>query len=205
MSRNKKRAQANKKSLKNQNRILLIVENSEEIFFNRYFKQFIANDNINIKCERSGKAGNCDITNGSRMSKILNDALDVEEYKAVFLMMDLKTKCRQSEQTHTCFLKLIEEYRPRYKIEKKKKFYLFVVCNEIESWFLTIDEKRHNTNNVSEDHKSKLKKLLDVKNEPEIVDKMIEGLNSGKYQLDFSKNNSLQHFIKKLQEFNRTP
>jgi len=205
MSRNKKRVQRNQKSLKNQNRILLIVENSEEIFFNRYFKQFIANDNINIKCERSGKAGNCDITNGSRMSKIINDALDIEEYKAVFLMMDLKTKCRQSEQTHTCLLKLIQEYRPRYKIEKKEKFYLFVVCNEIESWFLTIDKKKHNTNNVSENHKVELKKFLNVKSEPEIVDKMIKGLDSKEYQIDFSKNKSLQHFIKKLQEYNANP
>jgi len=202
MSRNRKRGQKSKKSLKNQNRILLIVENSEEIFFNHYFKQLLAKDNIEIKCERSGRAGKCDITNGSRMSKIINDALDIEEYKAVFLMMDLKTKCCQSEQTHTCFLKLIQEYRPRYKIERKEKFYLFVVCNEIESWFLTIDDKTHNTNNVSENHKAKLKKLLEVENEPEIVDKMIKGLNSGKYQLDFSKNNSLQHFIKKLKEFN---
>ena len=201
MSRNKKRGQKNKNFLKNQNRILLIVENSEEIFFNRYFKEILAKDNILIKCERSGRAGKCDITNGSRMSKIINDALDVEEYKAVFLMIDLKTKCHQSEQTHTCLLNLIQEYRPRYKIEKKEKFYLFVVCNEIESWFLTIDEKRDNSNNVSEDHKSKLKKLLDVKNEPEIVDKMIEGLSSGKYQLNFNKNKSIQHFIHKLKEF----
>jgi phosphoenolpyruvate-protein kinase (PTS system EI component) len=159
-------------------------------------------DSIDIKCERSGKAGNCDITNGSRMSKIINDALDVEEYRAVFLMMDLKTKCHQSEQTHTCLLKLIQEYRPKYKVEQKSKFYLFVVCNEIESWFLTIDKKINNTNNVNENHKAKLKKILEVRSEPEIVDKIIEGLNSGKYQLDFSKNKSLQHFIKKLQEFN---
>ena len=93
MSRNKRRGQKKSKQLKNRNRILLIVENSEELFFNRYFKQFLAKDSIDIKCERSGKAGNCDITNGSRMSKIINDALDVEEYRAVFLMMDLKTKC----------------------------------------------------------------------------------------------------------------
>jgi len=201
MSRNRKRGQKKRKSLKNQNRILLIVENSEDTFFNSYFKEVLVNDNINIKCERSGKAGKCDITNGSRMTTIINDALDVEEYKAVFLMMDLKTKCHQNEQTHTCLLKLIQEYRPRYKIEKREKFYLFVVCNEIESWFLTIDKKTHNTNNVSENHKSKLKKFLDVKSEPEIVNKMIHGLKSGKYQLDFSKNKSLQHFIKKLKEF----
>ena len=202
MSRNRKRGQKNRTNLKNKDRILLIVENSEEIFFNHYFKQFIANDDININCIRSGKAGNCDITNGSRMSKIINDALDVEEYKAVFLMMDLKTKCHHSEQTHNCLVKLIQEYRSRYKIEKKEKFYLFVVCNEIESWFLTIDDKAHNTNNVSENHKAKLKKFLEVKSEPEIVDKMIVGLKSGKYQLNFSKNNSLQHFIKKLKQFN---
>ena len=202
MSRNKKRGQKSRKSLKNINRILLIVENSEELFFNRYFKQFLLKENIEIKCERSGRAGKCDITNGSRMSKIINDALDVEEYKAVFLMMDLKTKCFQSEQTHTCLVELIKEYRPKYKIEKKENFYLFVVANEIESWFLTIDEKTHNTNNVSENHKAKLKEFLEVKSEPEIVDKMIVGLNSGKYELDFSKNNSLQYFLKKLQEFN---
>ncbi|NOZ91354.1 MAG: hypothetical protein GXO60_08740, partial [Epsilonproteobacteria bacterium] len=158
-------------------------------------------DNIHIKCIRSGKAGNCDITNGSRMSKIINDALDVEEYKAVFLMMDLKTKCYKSEQTHTCLLRLIDEYRPKYEINQSDKFYFFVVCNEIESWFLTFDKKIHNTNNVNENHKDKLKKILNVKSEPEIVDKMIKGLLSGKYQLDFSKNTSLQHFIKKLQEF----
>jgi hypothetical protein len=205
MSRNKRRGQKKSKQLKNRNRILLIVENSEEPFFNRYFKQFLAKDSIDIKCERSGKAGNCDITNGSRMSKIINDALDIEEYRAVFLMMDLKTKCHQSEQTHTCLFKLIQEYRPKYKVKQKNKFYLFVVCNEIESWFLTIDKKINNTNNVNENHKAKLKKILEVRSEPEIVDKIIEGLNSGKYQLDFSKNKSLQHFIKKLQEFNANP
>ncbi len=202
MSRNKKRDKKNKKTLKNKNRILLIVENSEEVFFNRYFKNFLAKDNIEIKCERSGKAGNCDITNGSRISKIINYALETEGYKAVFLMMDLKTKCHQSEQTHTCLVQLIEEYKDRYEIIQKDKFYFFVVCNEIESWFLTINEKIDNTNNVSENHKDKLKKFLNVKTEPEIVDKMIKLLNSGKYKLNPSKNNSLQHFIKKLEEFN---
>lgn len=202
MSRNKKRVKKTTKTLKNQNRILLIVENSEEVFFNRYFKQFFAKNKIEIKCERSGKAGNCDITNGSRMSKMINYALDKEEYKALFLMMDLKTKCRQSEQTHSCLIELIEEYKDRYKVTQKDKFYLFVVCNEIESWFLTIDEKIDNTNNVNENHKDKLKKILNVRTEPEIVDKMIKGLSSEKYKLDPSKNNSLQHFIKKLQQLN---
>jgi hypothetical protein len=193
------------KSIKNQNRILLIVENSEELFFNHYFKQLLVEENINIKCERSGKADNCDITNGKRMTKRVNDALDVEGYKAVFLMLDLKTKCFKSERTHTCLLELIKEYRPKYKIEKKDKFYLFVVCNEIESWFLTIDNSRNNTNNVNQNHKKIMEKLLNIKGEKKILNKVLEGLNNGKYQLDFSKNNSLQHFIKKLQEYNANP
>ena len=51
--------------------------------------------------------------------------------------------------------------------------------------------------------KKELKKFLNVNNEPQIVQKMIKELNSGKYELDFSKNSSLGYFIKKLKEFNR--
>ena len=185
--------------------ILLIVENSEIGFFNKYFKEYLKNEeSILIDCIRSSTAGKCEITNGNKMSKKVNASLLDDGYKAVFLMMDLDTKCHNSERNHDCLVKLKEEYFPRYKIDKelKNRFYLFVVCNEIESWFLTIDEKQNHTNSIHHDHKAIMEKLLNVQGETRILDKVLDGLHSGKYQLDFSKNNSLQHFIKKLQEFN---
>ncbi|HHD80326.1 MAG TPA: hypothetical protein ENK99_01765, partial [Campylobacterales bacterium] len=77
-----------------ENRILLIVENSEADFFNQYFKYYLKeNYNILIDCEPSSRGNKCEITNGNRMSKRIIEALDKDSYKAVFLMLDLKTKC----------------------------------------------------------------------------------------------------------------
>ena len=44
--------------------------------------------------------------------------------------------------------------------------------------------------------------MFKVKNPPQIVQRMISELEQGKVELDISKNDSLQYFIKKLQEFN---
>ena len=195
------RRKKNHKLKSKENRILLIVENSEADFFNQYFKNHLKdNYNIIIDCEPSGSANKCEIANGNRMTKRIIEALERERYRAVFLMIDLKTKCFTSENTHTCLVELKNEYLPKYKIDKelKNKFYFFVVCNEIESWFLTIDK---DTNSVHKDHKKELMKFLKVNSEPQIVQKMIKELKSGTYKLDISKNNSLEHFIQKLQEY----
>ena len=196
------RRKKNHKFKSKENRILLIVENSEADFFNQYFKNYLKdNYNITIDCEPSGCANKCEIANGNRMTNRITEALEREKYKAVFLMIDLKTKCFTSENTHECLVELKREYLPKYKIDKafKNQFYLFVVCNEIESWFLTIDK---NTNSVHSDHKKELMKFLKVNSEPQIVQKMIKELKSGTYELDFSKNSSLEYFIEKLQEYN---
>jgi len=183
--------------------ILLIVENSEVKFFKEYFNAYLLKEHdISVKCESSGAGNKCEITNFGKMNKRIERAINKEDYKAVFLMIDLKTKCFRTETTHTCLVDLKKEYFPKYKIDRelKNKFYLFVVCNEIESWFLTIDK---DTNDVYSNHKKELMKFLNVNNEPQVVQKMIKELNSGKYELDFSKNSSLGYFIKKLKEFNR--
>jgi hypothetical protein len=184
-----------------EDKILLIVENSEADFFNQYFKNYLRdNYNILIDCEPSGRGNKCEIANGNRMTKRITEALDKESYRAVLLMLDLKTKCFATENTHTCLVKLKNEYLPKYKIDKKfsEQFYLFVVCNEIESWFLTIDK---DTNNIHQNHKKELMEFLNVKSEPQIVQKMIKELTSGNYELDFSKNSSLAYFIEKLKGF----
>ena len=184
--------------------ILLIVENSEIGFFNKYFKEYLKKEkSILIDCIASSTAGKCEITNGNKMTKKVQASLLDDGYKAVFIMIDLDTKCHSSERNHDCLVKLKQEYAPRYKIDKslKDRFYLFVVCNEIESWFLTIDEKRNNTNGMYQDHKDIMKKFFNVQREVDILNKVLEGLNSGKYELDFSKNESLKYFIKKLKEY----
>jgi len=139
------------------------------------------------------------------MSKKIKSSLETDGYKAVFIMIDLDSKCYNLEQNHNCLVKLKREYLPKYNIPKelKDRFYLFVVCNEIESWFLTIDEAKNNTNNPNEDHKKALKKLLNVRNEKEIVEKMISQLRDKKVELDFSKNTSLNFFINQLKKFSR--
>ena len=191
----------NHKLKSKEDRTLLIVENSEADFFNQYFKNYLKdNHNILIDCEASGRGNKCEIANGNRMTKRITEALDREYYKAVFRMIDLKTKCFTNENTHTCLVELKKEYLPKYQIEKKfsKQFYLFVVCNEIESWFLTIDKE---SNNVYKNHKKELMAFLKVKSEPKIVQKMIKELRHGTYELDFSKNSFFQYFIEKLKEF----
>jgi len=190
---------SNKKVKSNTDKILLIVENSEVVFFKQYFNQFLATQyNIKVKTISSGAGDKCDITNYNKMSKLINTQL--KYHKAVFLMLDLKTKCIQSERTHTCLKELKKEYLPQYKIENdnKSRFYLFVVCNEIESWFLTTQK---DTNNPHDNHKKEIKEHFKLSSERDIVAKMIQELKNNKCQLDFSKNSSLQFFIDKLQQF----
>ena len=190
-----------KKRVAQKPNILLIVENSEVNFFKQYFNDYLLKEHgVFVKCESSGAGDKCKITNFGKMNRRIERAIQKEGYKAVFLMIDLKSKCFKSEQTHTCLIDLKKEYLPKYEIDKelKKQFYLFVVCNEIESWFLTIDK---DTNSVHQDHKKELMNFLEVNSEPQIVQKMVKELKSAKYELDFSRNNSLEYFIKKLQEY----
>ena len=198
------RKKRGKKLPKNSDKILLIVENSEKEFFQQYFNRFIEdNYAIKIVTKSSGSGDKCEITNFQKMSRKIEAFLEKDSYKAVFVMIDLDSKCFGSERNHNCLVKLKREYLPKYNINRglREKFYLFVVCNEIESWFLTIDKKRKHTNNSNENHKKEMMKLFNVRNEKEIVEKMLAELRRGTISLDFSKNNSLQHFIKKLKEF----
>ena len=197
-----------KKIPKNNNKILLIVENSEKVFFQQYFNRFIE-DNYDIKVvvKSSGSGNKCDITNFNKMQKKIEDFLQKDNYKAVFIMIDLDSKCFKSERNHNCLVELKNEYLPKYIIDKslRERFYLFVVCNEIESWFLTIDKSKKHTNSPYEDHKKELMNHFKVHSEPQIVQRILQELEQGKVELNFSKNNSLQHFIKKLKEFNTAP
>jgi len=199
------RKKRGKKLPKNSDKILLIVENSEKEFFQQYFNRFIEdNYAIKIVTKSSGSGDKCEITNFQKMSRKIEAFLEKDSYKAVFVMIDLDSKCFGSERNHNCLVKLKREYLPKYNINRglREKFYLFVVCNEIESWFLTIDKKRKHTNNSNENHKKEMMKLFNVRNEKEIVEKMLAELRRDTISLDFTKNNSLQHFIKKLKEFN---
>jgi len=194
-----------KKISKNSEKILLIVENSEELFFQQYFNRFIEKKyGIKIVVKSSGAGNKCDITNFNKMQKKIENFLQKDNYKAIFIMIDLDSKCFQSERNHNCLVELKNEYFPKYSIDKglRERFYLFVVCNEIESWFLTIDKNKKHTNNPYEDHKKELMNRFKVQSEPQLVQRILQELEQGKVELDFSKNNSLQHFIKKLQEFN---
>ena len=195
-----------KKKIYNKNRILLIVENSEYDFFNDYFNNYIKrNYKIEVICEKSGKNNTCNITNFDKISKRVKEALERESFKAVFVMIDLDTKCLQRDRNHKCLVELKKEYLPKYykhiSSSLRDKFYLFVVCNEIESWFLTAYKEDGHTNNPYEDHKTEIKKLLSRKSEIQIVQKVVSDLKRGKIELDFSKNSSLQFFINKLQEY----
>ena len=186
----------------NNSTILLIVENSEVDFFRLYFNRYIKdNYDVSIKCESSGINNKCKITSYDKMSKRVSRAIEKEDFRAVFLMLDLNTKCSKTQNNHTCLVELKKEYLPRYKIKKElqERFCLFVVCNEIESWFLTMNK---DTNSPHQNHKKELKDFLNVRSEPQIVAKMIKELTSGRYKLAISKNSSLQHFIEKLKEFN---
>jgi len=193
-----------KKISNNSDKILLIVENSEEIFFQQYFNSFIENRyGIKIVAKSSGAGNKCDIFNFNKMQKKIENFLQKDNYKAVFILVDLNSKCFQSERNHNCLVELKREYLPKYKIQKdlQNRLYLFVVCNEIESWFLTIDKDKKHTNSPYENHKKEIMKFFKVNSEPQIVQRMLQELEQGKIELDFSKNTSLQHFIKKLQEF----
>jgi len=186
--------------------ILIVVENSEVDFFNRYFKKFLKeNYGISIRCESSGNRNSCEVLNFRKITKRINYALKDENYKAVFLLIDLKTNCRATNRNHTCLIELKKEYQPEYKIDidVKDRFYLFVVCNEIESWFLTINPNKTDTNSVFEDHKQEIKRYLKVKTERAIVNRVLKGLLNEEFHLDTSKNISLNYFIKKLNNYNQ--
>jgi len=196
------------KTFTNSDKIVLIVENSEKLFFQQYFNSFIEEKYaIKVVVKSSGSGNKCDITNSNKMQKKIESLLQKDKHKAVFIMLDLDSKCFKSDRNHKCLVELKKEYQPKYKIDKnfKERFYLFVVCNEIESWFLTIDKNRKDTNSPYENHKKEIMKLFNVRNESQVVQKMIQELKHGKIELDFSKNNSLMYFIKKLQKFNENP
>jgi hypothetical protein len=200
----RKKKSRNKKISNNREKILLIVENSEKEFFRRYFNRILEQEyQIKVAVESSGSGDKCEITNFRKMTKAIEAYLKFDNYKAVFVMIDLDSKCFDSERNHNCLVKLKQEYLPKYSIDKslKERFYLFVVCNEIESWFLTIDKSKKHTNSSHENHKKEMMKLFSVRSEKEIVEKMLAELSRGSISLDFSKNNSLRHFIKKLEEF----
>ena len=202
MRRAKKR---DKKFLGNSDKILLVVENSEKLFFQGYFNHFIEdNYSIRVAVKSSGSGDKCEITNFKKMSRKIESFLIKDMYKAVFLMIDLDSKCFYSERNHNCLVELKKEYFPKYNIDKalRDRFYLFVICNEIESWFLTINKNKKHTNNPTENHKKEMMNFFNVRNEKEIVEKMLAELKKGSISLDFSKNTSLQYFIKKLKEFN---
>jgi len=189
---------------KNYSYILLIVENSEDIFFKEYFNSYIKERyDILVKCESSGKANKCNITNFDKIGKRVKEALAKDNCKAVFVMIDLDTKCFYRDNTnHKCLVELKNEYLPKYSkhipSRLKDKFYLFVVCNEIESWFLTAYKKSGNTNNPNDNHKADIKNRLGCESEIQIVQKVVNDLKRGRVELDFSKNSSLQFFIDKL-------
>jgi len=183
--------------------ILLIVENSEVLFFKQYFNNYLFREyGVSVQCESSGAGDKCKITNFGKMNRRIERAIKKEGYKAVFLMIDLKTKCFANETTHTCLVNLKKEYLPKYNIDKglRNQFYLFVVVNEIESWFLTIDK---DTNNIHQNHKKELMEFLKVDSEPQIVQKMVKELRGERYKLDILKNKSLEYFIKKLEQFSK--
>lgn len=193
------------KKIPNSEKILLIVENSEEAFFNKYFRDYLKKEHqINIHCESSGSNNKCEISNWNKMSNRIDEAIKNDNYRAVFLMVDLNSKCfKKSTSNHTCLIELRDEYRPKYKIDKalKDRFYLFVVCREIESWFLTIDKERNNTNDNS-DHKKELNKFFNTDlSEIEMVNKMIKELKNNNHSLNINKNESFEHFINKLKHF----
>ena len=179
---------------------IYLVENSEETFFKHYFNQFLL-DNYALKVEAkaSGTGGKCKITDFKGMVNRIETALEIDNYKAVFIMIDLDSKCFSQQGNHKCLKKLKKEYLPKYSIkhELKEHFYLFVVCNEIESWFLTIQK---DTNSPYNNHKKELMEYLKLNSEPQIVAKMVQELKNNRCKLDFSKNSSLQFFIDKLKE-----
>lgn len=185
-------------------KILLIVENSEEIFFNGYLKEYLKNNHkIYIDCQKSGSNNKCEIQNFNKMNRKIVEAID-DGYKAVFLMIDLDTQCLRSDFNYDCLVELKKDYEPKYKIpnEVKDRFYFFIVCREIENWFLTIDENQKGITDSIKNAKEKLAKFLKTKeSEIEMVQKVTNELNRESYKLNFEKNKSLIHFINKLQEF----
>lgn len=200
-----RRKKNSKKINSKENKILLIVENTEELFFNQYLKNYLKNSqNIEIECQKSGSGNKCEIKNFSKMKRKVVESIN-DGYKAVFLMIDLDTQCLGSEFNYDCLVELKKDYEPKYNIPNniKDKFYLFIVCREIENWFLTIDENIRGVTDKIKNAKKELSKLLNSStNEDEMVKKIISELIKGNYVLNFDKNQSLQYFIKKLKDFN---
>lgn len=195
-----RKKKSNKKVKDYSDTILLIVENSEVEFFKQYFNHYLyENYSIKVDAQTSGSGDKCKITDFKGMVRKIETALRIDNYKAVFVMIDLDSKCFYQQGNHKCLKRLKEEYLPKYTVAKefKERFYLFAVCNEIESWFLTINK---NTNNPHDNHKKELMQQFKANSETDIVNKMIQELKTNKYQLDFSKNSSLQFFIDKLKE-----
>jgi|GEM_PF-1423876 len=202
MRRKKRISKTNPK----EDKILLIVENSEADFFNNYLKSFLEQKyNIKIEAQKSGSGNKCEIKNFSKMRRKIEEAIN-DGYKACFLMIDLATQCFGSEFNYNCLIELKRDYQPKYKIKEnlKEKFYLFIVCQEIENWYLTADKNIRGITDKIRNPKEKLAKFLDSDiDEKFFTKKMIYNLNNGTYKLDINKNDSLKYFIEKLQEFNQ--
>lgn len=169
-------------------KIGLIVEgDSDKLFFDTYFKPNFYKDLI---VTSPGKKGTCKILNKDKIKQDVNALLE-RGCEKVFILVDLDTQCDKGQQ-FTCILELKSWYGSKIQIDKLTNTSVTIVANEIESWMLSSWE--NSDNKSKEDLK---KKFLSTKKISE--DDLVKRFIASKKDLKHEHNESLCHFMKKLE------
>lgn len=176
--------------MKSNTKIGLIVEgDSDELFFNKYFKpRFIKN----LHVRTSGINGTCKILRNESIVAHIK-ALRLQGCSKIIILIDLDTQC--DGVTHDCVVRLKTWYKSKIRISNDDDIVVSVSSKEIESWMLsaweTSDRKGKEEFKRKFELESKKKKTL---NEKELFQKFI----SSKRDINHENNKSLCYFMNKL-------
>lgn len=165
----------------------LIVEgDSDKKFFEDYFKPKLKRD---IIVTSSGRKGGCKILNKQKVNQDIK-ALFQRSCEKVYVLIDLDTQCDKGYQ-FTDYLELKSWYKDKIEYSKLSQTSIVIVIKEIESWMLSAWENSNNKSKEDLEKKFSSRKKL---SEEDIVKRFL----SSKKDIDRTKNQSLDYFLKEL-------
>lgn len=175
-------------------KIGLIVEgDSDKLFFEKYFKPKFKKDILVVS---SGGSNSCRILDKKSVHKDIKGLFE-RKCEKVFILVDLDTQCTTGVK-FTCILKLKEWYNNKIDVSKFTNTTISVVSKEIEAWMLSAWE--NSDRKSKEDFKKKFESKRSL-NEKELFKRFL----ASKKDIDYKNNESLKHFLCKLEVLSKPP